>query len=191
MNFDDSGITTATNRAVQAMNSYEFNNRGVVFTAANVRFAANLSDFDSGSGMDQAAAAGAASTIRFVKVITPVSPVPMSFVGFLLGNSQNLTAQAVAGVSAPLNVFTGYLPLFLIDDNSLSTFTPGNLYTIRSGPGNSISPTRTCTTARTTRRSGQSGMRSAGPSVMPSPRAWWSWRPWGTSPTTSRIHRLT
>ena len=140
LNFDDSGITTATNRAVQAMNSYEFNNRGVVFTAANVRFAANLSDFDSGSGMDQAAAAGAASTIRFVKVITPVSPVPMSFVGFLLGSNRNLTAQAVAGVSAPLNVFTGYLPLFLIDDNSLSTFTPGNLYTIRSGPQNSVSP---------------------------------------------------
>ncbi len=140
LNFDDSGITAATNRAVQAMNSYEFNNRGVVFTAANVRFAANLSDFDSGSGMDQAAAAGAASTIRFVKVITPVSPVPMSFVGFLLGSNRNLTAQAVAGVSAPLNVFTGYLPLFLIDDNSLSTFTPGNLYTIRSGPQNSVSP---------------------------------------------------
>jgi Flp pilus assembly protein TadG len=140
LNFDASGIAIATNRAVQAMNSYEFNNQRVVFTSGNVRFASNLSDFDSGPGMDQTAAAGVASTIRFVKVITPVSPVPMSFVGFLLGSSRNLTAQAVAGVSAPLNTFMGYLPLFLIDDNSLSTLTPGNLYTIRGAPQNSVSP---------------------------------------------------
>jgi Flp pilus assembly protein TadG len=143
LNFDDSGIAIATNRAVnaaQAMNSYEFNNQGVVFTADNVRFAANLSDFDSGPGMNQTAAAGVASTIRFVKVITPVSPVPMSFVGFLLGNSRDLTAQAVAGVSAPLNVFTSYLPLFPVSDDSLSTFVPGGVYTIRGGPQNSISP---------------------------------------------------
>jgi Flp pilus assembly protein TadG len=137
LNFEPGGIAIATNRAVQAMNSYEFDNQQVVFTAANVRFAANLSDFDSGPGMDQTAAAGVASTIRFVKVITPTSPVPMAFVGFLLGSSRNLTAQAVGGVSANLNVYTGYLPLFLIDDN---TFSPGNLYTIRSAPGNQISP---------------------------------------------------
>jgi hypothetical protein len=64
----------------------------------------------------------------------------MSFVGYLLGSTKNLTAEAVAGVSAPLNVFTGYLPLFPISDDDLSTFTPGNLYTIRSGPGNAVSP---------------------------------------------------
>lgn len=139
---DGSGIAIATNRAIQAMNSYEFSKQQVVFTSANVRFASNLSDFDSGPGMDQTTAAGAtvAPTIRFVKVITPVSPVPMSFVGFVLGSSRNLTAQAVAGVSAPLNIFMGYLPLFLIDDDSLSTLSPGNLYTIRSAPQNSISP---------------------------------------------------
>ena len=142
LNFNPAGILDATKRAKEAMNKYEFNNQAVVFTDDNVRFASNLSDFDSGPGMDKATAAGAAvaPTIRFVKVITPESPVPMSFVGFVLGSSRNLTAQAVAGVSAPLNVFMGYLPLFLIDDNSLSTFNPGNLYTIRSAPQNSISP---------------------------------------------------
>jgi len=140
LDFNATGIAVATTRAVQAMNSYEFNNQQVTFTAANVRFAANLSDFDGGPGMDQTAAAGVASTIRFVKVITPTSPVPMSFVGFLLGSSRNLTAQAVGGVSAPLNSYMGYLPLFLIDDNSLSTFAPGNVYTIRSAPQNSVSP---------------------------------------------------
>ena len=142
LNFTPGGIYDATERAKKEMNKYEFNNQGVVFTDDNVRFASNLNDFDGGPGLNKTAAAapGIASTIRFVKVITPVSPVPMSFVGFVLGSSRNLTAQAVAGVSAPLTNFMGYLPLFLIDDNSLSTFTPGNLYTIRSAPQNSVSP---------------------------------------------------
>jgi hypothetical protein len=61
-------------------------------------------------------------------------------VGFLLGNSKNLTAEAVGGVSAPLNVYVGYLPLFPVSDDAMSTYTPGNLYTIRGAPGNSISP---------------------------------------------------
>ena len=140
LNFHSTGITLATNRAIAAMNKYEFNKQGIPFTAANVRFAANLSDFDSGPGLDQVQAAAVASTIQFVKVVTPVSPVPMSFAGFAIGSSRNLTAQAVGGVSAPLNVFTGYLPLFLIDDDSLSSLQPGNLYTVRSAPGSSISP---------------------------------------------------
>jgi Flp pilus assembly protein TadG len=140
LNFNASGITVATNRAVQAMNSYEFSKQGVVFTADRVRFASNLSDFESGPGMDQAAAAGVASTIRFVKVVTPDSPVPMSFVGFLLGSSRNLTAQAIAGVSVPLNTFTGFLPVSVVDEDDLSTITPGNLYTFRGAPKNSVSP---------------------------------------------------
>jgi Flp pilus assembly protein TadG len=145
LNFHAEGIYDATKRATEELNNYnkyEFNNQQVNVTADNVRFASNLNDFDNGPGLNQAAAAapGVVSTIRFVKVITPESPVPMSFVGFLLGSSRNLTAKAVAGVSAPLNIFMGYLPLFLIDDNSLSTFTPGNVYTIRSAPQNSISP---------------------------------------------------
>jgi Flp pilus assembly protein TadG len=142
LNFTPGGIYDATERAKKEMNKYEFNNQGVVFTDDNVRFASNLNAFDGGPGLNKTAAAapGIAPTIRFVKVITPVSPVPMSFVGFVLGNSRDLTAQAVAGVSAPLTNFMGYLPLFLIDDNSLSTFTPGNLYTIRSAPQNSVSP---------------------------------------------------
>ena len=50
LNFDASGIATATSRAVAAMNKYEFNNSNISFTAANVRFARNLSDFTNGSG---------------------------------------------------------------------------------------------------------------------------------------------
>ena len=145
LNFDESGIYAATIRATEELNKYnkyEFNNQQVNVTPDNVRFARDLNDFDNGPGLNQVAAAapGVVETIRFVKVITPESPVQMSFVGFLLGNSRNLTAQAVAGVSAPLTNFMGYLPLFLIDNNDLSTFIPGNVYTIRSPPQNPISP---------------------------------------------------
>ncbi|HZE68482.1 MAG TPA: Tad domain-containing protein [Pyrinomonadaceae bacterium] len=142
LNFTGGGIHKATDRAVTEMNNYEFNKTGVVFARTDVRFARNLTDFDRATDMSEAAASSAAVApeIRFVKVKTPVSPVRISFVGFVLGSTRNLTADAVAGVSAPLNVFTGYLPLFLIDDNDLSTLVPGNLYTVRGAPQNSISP---------------------------------------------------
>ncbi|MEP6921528.1 MAG: pilus assembly protein TadG-related protein [bacterium] len=142
LNCDSTGIAEATTRAVKAMNSYEFNNQNVVFTASNVRFARNLSDFDSGADMSGAAAANSAvaPSIRFVKVTTPQSPVKIAFLGSVLGNSLNLSAQAVAGVSAPLNVFSGYLPVSVIDDDALSTILPGQMYTFRGGPQSSISP---------------------------------------------------
>jgi len=140
LNFNSTGITEATNRAVTAMNNYEFNKTGVVFARTDVRFAKNLSDFDSGTDFSEAGAQAVAANIKFVKVATPQSPVRMSFVGFVIGATRNLSATAVAGVSAPLNVFTGYLPLFLIDDNNVSTLVPGNLYTVRGAPQNSISP---------------------------------------------------
>lgn len=139
LNFDDTGITVATNRAVKAMNSYEFDKTGVVFPRTNVRFAKNLEDFDSGSDYSEAGAAAVAADIRFVKVNTPLSPVPVSFVGFVLGSSRNLSAEAVAGVSAPLNVFSGYLPVCLADDDVM-VIRPGNLYTVRAAPQNSVSP---------------------------------------------------
>jgi len=147
LNFGSSGITEATNRAVKAMNSYEFNKTGVVFPRENVRFGKNLSDFDSGTDMSEAAAAAVASQVRFVKVTTPQSPVPISFVGFVLGKSLNLAAEAVAGVSAPLNKFSGYLPVSVIDEDIKicgtppnTSICPGQTYTFRSAPQNSISP---------------------------------------------------
>ena len=140
LNFHAAGITEATNRAVAAMNNYEFNKTGITFSRSDVRFAANLSDFDAGADTSEAGAMAVASTIRFVKVKTPSSPVRMSFVGFVIGQNRNLDAEAIAGVSAPLNVFTGYLPLFPVDNDDMSLLVPGNVYTIRGAPQNSISP---------------------------------------------------
>ena len=140
LNFHATGITRATDRAIKAMNSYQFQNTKVVFTAANVRFARNLSDFASGSDMSQGAAAGVATQIRFVKVITPQSPVSIAFASMVLGNNKNLWAEAVAGVSVPLNLFAGYLPVSVVDDDALSTIHPGQMYTFRGGSQSSVSP---------------------------------------------------
>ena len=139
LNYTSTGITEATNRAVTAMNNYEFNKTGVVFARTDVRFARNLSDFDGGLDMSEAAATAVGSTIRFVRVQTPQSPVRMSFVGFVIGATRNLSATAIAGLSVPLNVFSGYIPVSVIDDD-VSVITPGNTYTIRAAPGNSVSP---------------------------------------------------
>lgn len=142
LNYDSTGITIATNRAVQAMNNYEFNKQGVVFPRANVRFARNLGDFDAGTDMSEASAAapGVAPDVRFVKVTTPQSPVKIAFAAMVLGSSRNLSAQAIAGMSVPLNEFAGYLPVSVVDDDDLSTIKPGNLYTFRGGPQGSVSP---------------------------------------------------
>src|SRR3989442_11144288 len=42
LNSSATGITEATNRAVQGMNSYDFNNQAVTFPRANVFFSKNL-----------------------------------------------------------------------------------------------------------------------------------------------------
>lgn len=140
LNFSSSGIALATERAVKAMNSYQFENTKVVFLPEHVRFAKNLSDFDSGAGLNQAQAAAVAADVKFVKVVTPESPVNIAFVSMVLGNSVNLWAEAVAGVSVPLNIFAGYLPAFVIDNDDLSTIKPGELYTFRGEPGEFVEP---------------------------------------------------
>lgn len=143
LDFSPNGITRATNRAVAEMNKYEFDNDDVTFPRDNIRFAANLSDFDNGgAGMSevQASSSGNAPNIRFVKVTTPQSPVNIAFVSMVTGNSLDLTADAVAGVSVPLTSFAGYLPVSVVDDDLLSTIQPGQLYTFRGSPQGSVSP---------------------------------------------------
>ena len=143
LDFSPLGITRATNRAVAEMNKYEFDNDEVSFPRANIRFAANLSAFDNGgTGMDetQASSTTNAPTIRFVKVTTPQSPVNIAFVSMVTGNSLDLTANAVAGVSVPLTSFAGYLPVSVVDDDLLSTILPGQMYTFRGSPQDSVSP---------------------------------------------------
>lgn len=142
LNGAPSGITDATDRAVAAMNNYDFNKTMVAFTRSAVRFAKNLDDFDKGLDMSEAAASSSAvaKDIRFVKVVTPSEPVGVTFAAVLLGNNRNLSAEATAGLSIPLNMFSGYLPVFVVDSDDGKTIVPGNLYTFRAGSQSSVSP---------------------------------------------------
>ncbi len=128
------GITQATDRAVQAMNNYDFNQQAVSFPRANVLFAKNL----EGPYVSEGSAQTDPKDIRFVKVTTPASPIAVSFAVSVLGSSKNLTASATAGFSVPINVFCNWIPLSVIDYDV--PMAPGQTYTIRSGPGNSVSP---------------------------------------------------
>lgn len=134
LNSAPAGVTKAADRAVAAMNKYDFNHNGVTFARSNVEFAVNL----NGPYMSEASAQGQATNIRFVKVTTPASAVGVSFAAGVLGNSKNLTASATAGLSVPLNMFCNWLPVSVIDYGT--PISPGNLYTFRSAPGNSVSP---------------------------------------------------
>ena len=142
LNYSSSGIGIAADRAVMAMNKYEFLKANVVFPRTNVRFAVNLQDFANGMDMSEASASSpiVAPTIKFVKVTTTPSPVKVSFAGMVLGSSRNISAQAIAGVSVPLNVFSGYLPVSVVEDDTTPTLLPGNVYTIRAAPQNSVTP---------------------------------------------------
>ena len=126
LNSSAAGITEATNRAVQAMNNYDFNHTGVSFPRANVLFAVNL----DGPYMSEASAQSSPHDIRFVKVTTPASPVGVSFSASILGGSKNLSATATAGYSVSINLYCDWLPVSVIDYGV--PLTPGNTYTFRA-----------------------------------------------------------
>lgn len=133
LNTSPAGITKAADRAVSAMNKYDFNKTGVAFPRANVLFAKNF----GGPYVSEASAMTQAASIRFVQVTTPASPIGVSFAATVLGKSKNLTASATAGFSVPLNKFCNWLPVSVIDYDT--PIVPGQTYTFRSGPQNSVS----------------------------------------------------
>lgn len=138
LNSKPSGIIEGTNRALREMNHYEFNNSGIQFTSDNITWAVNL----NGPYMpiDQAATELQAKTIRFVKVTTPDSPVGVSLSAAVLGNSRNLSAEATAGLSVPLNVFCNFIPLAVLIDDDETKLIKGETYIIRADTGGSPSP---------------------------------------------------
>ncbi|HKO42504.1 MAG TPA: pilus assembly protein TadG-related protein [Pyrinomonadaceae bacterium] len=138
INSKPAGIIEGTSRAVKAMNQYDFNNKGVVFTREHVTWAVNL----DGPYMpeDQAATEAQAPTIRFAKVTTPDSPVGVSFAAMVVGNSKNLSATATAGLSVPLNVICNFIPLSVLIDDDDTMLERGETYTIRADTGGGPSP---------------------------------------------------
>ena len=134
LNTSSLGITKATDRAVAAMNNYDFNKTGVTFPRSNVLFAVNL----DGPYMSEGSAMAQPANIRFVQVTTPESSIGVSFAAPVLGNSKNLSATATAGLSVPLNMFCNFLPVSVIDYGV--PIAPGNTYTFRADTGGSITP---------------------------------------------------
>ena len=134
LNASANGITKAVDRAVASMNKHDFNQNGITVPRANVLFANNL----EGTYVSEASAKASPANIRFVRVTTPDSAVGVSFSGAILGNSKNLSATATAGLSVPLNVFCNWLPVSVVDYGV--PISPGNTYTFRSAPSNSVSP---------------------------------------------------
>src|SRR5687767_6017087 len=130
------GITKAVDRAVASMNKYDFKNTDVEFPRSNVLFAVNL----EGAYVNEAAASspGLAEKIRFVRVTTDPSAVPVSFAVSVLGTSKNLTATATAGLSVPLNIICNFLPVSVIDYGT--PITAGNTYTFRASSGGMVAP---------------------------------------------------
>lgn len=134
LNTSSLGITKAADRAVAAMNNYDFNKTGVTFPRSNVLFAVNL----DGPYMSEGSAMAQPANIRFVQVTTPDSSIGVSFAAPVLGSSKTLSATATAGLSVPLNKFCNWLPVSVIDYGV--PIAPGQTYTFRSAPNNSISP---------------------------------------------------
>ncbi|MGI9106796.1 MAG: pilus assembly protein TadG-related protein [Pyrinomonadaceae bacterium] len=135
LNSDDGGIKRAADYAVEAMNSYEFNQRGVTIPRANVLFAKNW----NGPYMSETTAKGQPRDIRFVQVTIPPAAVSTTFAAPVLGSSRNVAAAATAGMSVPLNNFCDYIPVTAIDSDTVY-FVKGQTYTIRRPPGGAVSP---------------------------------------------------
>ena len=132
------GIVRARQRATAAMNSYEFNQKGVSFDAVDVTFAVNL----DGPYVNEATAASpvTAKRIRFVRVKTPETPVQVFFAAPVLGSKKNLTAEATAGMSIPLSSVCDFLPVSVIDYGPSEPIEPKKTYTFRAGPSSHVSP---------------------------------------------------
>ena len=136
LNSGTTGIQRAQQRATAAMNSYEFNSKGLTIPNVNVKFAVNV----NGPYVDAASASGASvvKKIRFVKVETPDVPVQVFLAAPVLGGSKNLKAEATAGMSVPITSVCDFLPVSVIDYGT--PMKPGDTYTFRADTGGSVTP---------------------------------------------------
>src|SRR5262245_11458399 len=118
LNSSATGITKGVDRALNTINMMEFGGSMVTIRREDVRFAVNLSEFDSGgAGRSEAAAAANPQNIRFVKVIVPPKSISIMFAMQTMGgSSMEMSRSAVAGQSAPLNLFGGVIPLSVVED---------------------------------------------------------------------------
>jgi hypothetical protein len=153
LNSGPTGIHLAVDRAVAAMNKYEFNKIGVTINRSDVRFAINLSHFDEGWHFSEniASISWIAPYIRFVRVRIPPRSINVFFATSVLGNTVDMTKEAVAGASISLNYFCNIAPLSVVQDDETgeplnvepgcpnqTVFTPGCRYIVRLQGGDHV-----------------------------------------------------
>ena len=143
LNSTSGGINSAVTQATKALNKYDFKNT-LTITSSNVTFAKNL----NGTYVDSASAAAAPTELRFIKVTLSPQPVNTTFSKLVLGNTQNISATATAGLSVGLTMnkfYTAYAfiesaaaPLgvgqtYALDAKGYNDTTP-NSYRVLAGP---------------------------------------------------------
>ena len=112
LNGTSAGIQLATDRARDSLgrlnNKSEFNTQTVSISESNVSFSTAL----NGSYVDKAAAQGAPSTIRYIRVLLPAQQSDVFFAKIVPGipNTVNLSAEAVAGQQGQSVVCKGLDP---------------------------------------------------------------------------------
>lgn len=134
LNSTSGGIKSAVNEATKALNKYDFA-KTLTITSSDVTFADNL----NGTYVDSATAIGAPTGVRFVKVALSPQAVNTTFSSMVLGNSQNISASATAGLSVGLSVNKFYTAYAFIE-TAASPLVEGQTYTLDAKGYNDTSP---------------------------------------------------
>jgi hypothetical protein len=127
---EDVKIPESADRAVTILNQnkYNFNTKNFVTGTPDlatlrtelrqyVRYAVNLSEFDTGNGRSYEDAAADPEDIRFIQVVAPNSPVNIFFAIPVLGAQRDVSASAVAGNSVLGNTTFCIFPLSAVSCN--------------------------------------------------------------------------
>lgn len=144
------GINNAKTEATSIANAYSVNRTAITVNGnTGVEFAVNLNAADGNgrtyvnwqtfNGWTTTTKQNFAAKVRFVRVTTNAGSTGIIFARGVLGTSHTETRSAKAGLSPGANVICDLVPLAAYN-NTGNPFVPGNTYTIRLDPGNSISP---------------------------------------------------
>jgi Flp pilus assembly protein TadG len=134
LNSTTGGIKNAVAEATKALNKYDFK-QPVAISSADITFATNL----NGTYITSAAAEAAPSGVRFVKVVLPPAPVSVTFSQIAIGNTENMTAKAVAGLSVGLTMNKFYTAYTFVE-TAANPLVRGTAYTLVPKSWNDSSP---------------------------------------------------
>jgi Flp pilus assembly protein TadG len=135
LNSTSGGIESAVTKATTAINKYDFA-KPLAITDDNVTFAKNL----NGPYVSSATAQGMATQIRFVKVTISPQPVNTTFSALVLGDNQNISASATAGLSVGLTMNKFFTAYAFVESSTLK-LTKGGTFSLNAKANNDTAPT--------------------------------------------------